>query len=150
MVAASSAANDLYARLTRKNSSGSHPWVNRAVVLGLGIIAVLLVVDSQVKVYEYVLTYGWAILGASFGPQVVLILLWKRASYAGCVAGMLVGFATALLWKLCLDNEIWSIEVYNLTLAFVLALIVNVIFSLAIPNRPAGRDALAADDKGGS
>ena len=124
--------------------------MNRGVVLGLGIVAVLLVIDSQVEVYKYVLTYGWAILGASFGPQVVLILLWKRASYAGCVAGMLVGFGVALLWKLVLDNHIGPIEVYNLPLAFVLALFVNVVFSLLIPDRPQVRDALATGGGGES
>ncbi|MCH6575612.1 MAG: hypothetical protein IH795_10505, partial [Bacteroidetes bacterium] len=28
-----------------------------------------------------------------FGPQLILALFWKRASHAGCVAGMLTGFS---------------------------------------------------------
>lgn len=142
VVAASAGANDLYARLFRRNGSagavtptdtpagGANPWVNRAFVAGLGIVAVLLVFESRIKVYEYVLTYGWAILGASFGPQVILLLLWRRASYAGCIAGMFTGFTVAVLWKYQMDNQWGDVHVYNLPLAFTMALIVNVVVSL--------------------
>ncbi len=138
VVAASAAANDLYARLFSKSRKGAHMLVNRLVVLGIGLGAMLLVIDESVNVYEYVLTYGWAILGASFGPQVILLLLWRRASYAGCIAGMSTGFAVALLWKHLMDNQYvyesngqyYVVEVYNLTLAFVLALAMNVWVSL--------------------
>lgn len=138
VVAASSVANDLYARLFSKARAGSHMLVNRLVVLGLGIGAVLLVMDQEVQVYKYVLTYGWAILGAAFGPQMILLLLWRRASYAGCLGGMLVGFAVAIIWQQtynAADADPNRIEIYNLPLAFVAALVVNVILSLLIPSR---------------
>ncbi|MCH7808912.1 MAG: sodium/proline symporter, partial [Planctomycetes bacterium] len=82
VVAASAVASDIYARLLRKTGGASHMLVNRAVVFAIGIGAVLLVINQEVKVYDYVLTYGWAILGASFGPQIILILLWRGAAYA--------------------------------------------------------------------
>jgi Na+/proline symporter len=82
-----------------------------------------------------VLTYGWAILGASFGPQVILALLWKRASYAGCVAGMLTGFVVAIVWPLAYDADKTGIEIYNLPLAFACALVVNVVVSLIASGR---------------
>jgi sodium/proline symporter len=131
VVAASSAANDLYFRLVERSRRLAHLLVNRVVMLGLGLGAVLLVIDTRVKVFLFVLEYGWAILGASFGPQLILLLLWKRATYAGCIAGMLTGFLTALLWKLLnLQQYIEAFEVYNLTLAFAAALLVNVVVSL--------------------
>lgn len=138
VVAASAAASDLYARLFRRGVQRAHMAVNRLVVFALGLGAMLLVIDQKVRVYKYVLEYGWAILGASFGPQVILILLWKRASYAGCLAGMLTGFATALIWQLTYnapDADPNRIEVYNLPLAFVAALVVNVVVSLMSPRR---------------
>ena len=139
VVAASAAANDLYARLFSKGEAAAHMAVNRLVVLGLGVAATAMVIDESVNVYQYVLTYGWAILGASFGPQMILLLMWKRASYAGCVAGMFTGFAVALLWKYFFNNEYHGIEVYNLPLAFIAALVVNVVVSLLVPRRVAGR-----------
>ncbi|UCE60995.1 MAG: sodium/proline symporter [Phycisphaerales bacterium] len=134
VVAASSAANDLYARLLSKDPSKPHMLVNRCVVLALGLGAFALVVFDPVEVYSYVLTYGWAILGASFGPQMILLLLWRRASYAGCVAGMFAGFAVAIIWKQLYDATETGVEVYNLPLAFVTALVVNVIISLFRPD----------------
>jgi Na+/proline symporter len=134
VVAASSVANDLYAWLRGKGDSGSHPWMNRAVVALLGVIAVALVFENRVNVYKTVLTYGWAMLGAAFGPQVILALLWRRASYAGCVAGMLVGFLGVVIWPQVYDQAATGVEVYNLPLAFAAALVVNVVVSLARPD----------------
>ncbi|MEE9129860.1 MAG: sodium/proline symporter [Phycisphaerales bacterium] len=152
VVAASAGANDIYSRLIDRSGKKAHILINRLVVLGLGIGAMALVIGGSKDVYKFVLDYGWAILGASFGPQVILVLLWKRASYAGCVAGMATGFTVAVLWKLLdplgrlaaanpaesllpdvtasLQNALAGVEIYNLPLAFVCALIVNIVVSL--------------------
>ncbi|MBN1477750.1 sodium/proline symporter, partial [Candidatus Sumerlaeota bacterium] len=136
VVAASSGANDLYARIVERSTRTSHFLINRLVLLALGLAAVAMVINREVQVYTYVLTYGWAVLGASFGPQVALALLWRRATYAGCVAGMFTGFAVALLWAIPMVGVMVDgvpqtvslgkslqisagIEVYNLTLGFV-------------------------------
>ncbi len=137
VVAASAAANDLYARLLYKGKAKSHLLVNRMVVLALGVGAVLLVLFDPKEVYSYVLTYGWAILGASFGPQLILVLLWRRASYAGCLVGMLTGFALPLVWEFTYNGagaDPNRVEIYNLPLAFIAALIINVFVSLLKPD----------------
>lgn len=137
VVAASSAANDLYARLFDRGGRSNHMWINRATVFGLGVLAVLLVIDQRVNVYRYVLNYGWAMLGAAFGPQVILLLLWRRASYAGCIAGMLVGFLVAIIWPSVYDAAATGVPIYNLPLAFVCALLVNIAISLLSPRAAA-------------
>jgi sodium/proline symporter len=144
VVAASSAAHDLYARLFSRSGRSAHLLVNRLMVFGLGVGAVLLVINKQVTIYQYVLTYGWAMLGAAFGPQVILTVLWRRASYAGCLAGMLTGFALVLVWGEVYDMGATGVEIYNLPLAFLVALIVNVLLSLLIPDRTEPGDALPA------
>jgi Na+/proline symporter len=144
VVAASSVANDVYSRLMDRTRSVAHLLLNRSVVFTLGVLAVLLVIKQEVQVYRFVLTYGWAILGASFGPQLILALLWRRASYTGCVAGMLTGFSVALTWP-----HIWTpqveadtgVHIYNLPLAFVCALIVNLVFSKLWPAAAQPADA---------
>ncbi len=148
VVAASAAANDIYHRLLgRKTDAGTdskrrgrvHSLINRGMVLVLGIVAVLLVIDpkSDIQVYQYVLTYGWAVLGAAFGPQVILMLLWRRSTYAGALAGMLTGFVLAIVWKVTymdwrsgLDDPSAVMEVYNLPLAFLVSMLVHVAVSL--------------------
>jgi sodium/proline symporter len=132
-VAGSSISSDLYVRIFAREHRASHLWANRLAILTIGVLAVLLVIDQEVRVYKFVLTYGWAILGATFGPQLVLLLFWRRASYAGCLAGMVTGFAVALLWPGLYDAGSTGVEVYNLPLAFVAALLVNVVVSLLRP-----------------
>ena len=131
VVAASAAASDVYSRMVERTHAKAHLLINRTVMLGLGLGAGLLVMDQEVSVYNYVVTYGWAMLGAAFGPQIILLCLWKRATYAGCIAGMLTGFALAIAWPEIYDAEATGVELYNLTVAFVAALIVNTIVSLA-------------------
>ena len=131
VVAASAVANDIYVRIIERTGKLAHLLINRLVMVGLGVGAVLLVINQRIEVYKYVLDYGWAILGASFGPQLILLLTWRRASYAGCVAGMATGFLTALLWKLLdIQQYIEHVQVYNLTVAFAAAFGVNVVVSL--------------------
>ncbi|MFH1748219.1 MAG: sodium/proline symporter [Planctomycetota bacterium] len=132
VVAASSAAYDLYGRVFKRTSKTGSMVVNRLVVLGLGIGAVLLVFESRVNVYGFVLKYGWAMLGAAFGPQVILAILWRRATYAGCLAGMLVGFVGTIFWGEWYQARN-GVEIYNLPLAFMVALVVNIVVSLAWP-----------------
>jgi sodium/proline symporter len=130
-VAGSAIANDIYARMIDKQKKRSHFILNRVSILALGLVAVLLVFDQEIRVYQYVLTYGWAILGASFGPQLVLALFWKRATYAGCLAGMLTGFLVSVLWPQIYTPAPGGVEIYNLPFAFMLALLVNLIVSRA-------------------
>ena len=135
IVAASAVASDVYDRLVNRDSP-LRMVINRLVIVALGAgAAVMVVIDQEIKVYSYVLSYGWAVLGASFGPQLILLLTWKRASYAGCVAGMATGFLVAIAWKVGYEDiERWMPVVatlfsYNLTVAFFLSLIVNVVVS---------------------
>jgi sodium/proline symporter len=141
VVAASAAASDLYARLFAREQRSNHVLLDRIVVLLLGIGAVLLVVDEEKQVYTLVLTYGWAILGAAFGPQVILVLLWRRATYAGCLAGMVTGFVAPIVWQQWYDASETGVEVYNLPLGFLCALGVNVAVSLLSKPRAAHRVA---------
>lgn len=143
VVAASAAANDLYARLVERSQRRTHTWINRGVVAALGIGAVLLVLPQKVQVYSFILTYGWAMLGAAFGPQLILLLMWPGATYAGCIAGMLTGFAVALGWPQIQPHLHLPVAIYNLPLAFVAALLVNV--SVSLLSQPPGQPAAARD-----
>ena len=136
VVAASAGASDVYARLFDRSGRVGHMIVNRGVVLALGLGAMALVIDEEVEVFRFVLDFGWAVLGGAIGPQVILAVLWRRASYAGCLAGMLAGFATALVWPHVYDADATGVPVYNLTLAFVVAFVVNVGVSLMTGKGP--------------
>lgn len=133
VVAASSLGNDIMRRIAKFNMSASSMIINRVSVLAIGFIALLLVINQEIRVYKYVLTYGWAILGASFGPQIILSLFWKRSTYIGCLAGMITGFSWALIWQNIYDAANTGIEIYNLPFAFVLSFVIHVVVSLLFP-----------------
>jgi sodium/proline symporter len=38
------------------------------------------------------------VFGASFGPVLLLSLFWKRLTFAGAVAGIVVGAAVDIIW----------------------------------------------------
>jgi Na+/proline symporter len=65
----------------------------------------------------------------------ILMILWKRSSYVGCLGGMLTGFVVAILWKVFADNQVGEVEIYNLPLAFVSALAANIALSVLIPDQ---------------
>ena len=51
---------------------------------------------------SYILTmvaYAWAGFGAAFGPAILFSLFWKRMTRHGCIAGIVVGGLTVLIWK---------------------------------------------------
>ena len=41
---------------------------------------------------------AWGIFGAAFGPAVLLSLFWKRFTYKGAVAGIIVGAVVDMVW----------------------------------------------------
>jgi len=61
----------------------------------------------------------------------LLALFWKRSNKAGCLAGLVAGGAMIFIWKFGIAKlgGVWSI--YELLPAFIIALVVNVIVSLA-------------------
>jgi Na+/proline symporter len=79
-------------------------------------------------IFDFVL-YAWAGLGAAFGPALILILLWRRTSATGVIAGMLVGFTTAVLWRMTLHDYL-----YELAPAFLLAFVTVWLVSLYRPD----------------
>lgn len=139
VVAASAVANDVYARILKRNPGKTNMRVNRLVVFLLGAGAMGLVIDQNVDVFSFVLEYGWAVLGAAFGPQLILLLFWKRSTYQGCVVGMFIGLVLPILWKQFYDPVATGIEIYNLPLAFTVALIANVIVSLLTGNKSSSK-----------
>ncbi|MGD8922131.1 MAG: sodium/proline symporter [Candidatus Zixiibacteriota bacterium] len=95
-------------------------------LLVLGLISVFFALTKNRVIFEFVL-YAWAVLGACFGPVVILGLLWKRANKAGALAGMITGIVVVLVWR---NITVLKSAVYELVPAFILAFLAMVIFSL--------------------
>jgi Na+/proline symporter len=136
LVSASTVSHDLYVRLLGRQPGNRHiVYLNRLAVLLVGLLAMVAALGKVRVIFDFVL-YAWAGLGAAFGPALILILLWRRTSATGVIAGMLVGFTTAVLWRMFLHDYL-----YELAPAFLLALVTVWIVSLLSSDHTIPKDA---------
>ncbi len=101
---ASSVTEDVYHRLFHP-AAGQRElvFVSRAVTLALGATAVVLALgtdplDPRSTVYKLVL-YGWGGLAGCFSAPVTLALFYRGMTRSGCLAGMVSGALTVLVWR---------------------------------------------------
>ncbi len=99
---------------------------DRTVLAVLGIISVFFALTENRVIFDFVL-YAWSALGASFGPVLLLGLLWKGANKYGAIAGMLTGSLVTVIWK---ETAVLTAIVYELVPAFILALIMTWLVSI--------------------
>lgn len=104
--------------------------IARGTVVVISAIAVLLASNPDSSVFQIV-SFAWAGFGAAFGPVVLLALFWKRSNKWGALAGMISGGAMIFIWKYGIAKLGGAFKIYELLPAFIFALIVNVVVSLA-------------------
>lgn len=66
------------------------------VIGGLGIAFAV----GEVKLLFWFILFAWSGLGAAFGPAVICMLYYKKTTLQGAAAGMVLGFATTIIWVL--------------------------------------------------
>ncbi|WP_432618106.1 sodium/proline symporter [Butyricicoccus sp.] len=127
-------------KLTQKQNIA----IARLTVVVIAVIAVFLARNPDSSVFKIV-SFAWAGFGATFGPIVLLALFWKRSTLQGALSGMIVGGIMVFVWKFLIAPMGGIFGIYELLPAFVLALLVNVVVSLATPAPSA--DVLATFDE---
>lgn len=134
LVASAAFAEDLYKGLLRRDAGRAELlWTGRLAVVAISALAFGLALDPDSTVLGLV-AWAWAGFGAAFGPAIVLSLYWPRMTRAGCVAGILVGGTTVILWKQ-LATRGGIFELYELVPGFVLAWLAIWLVSLATASR---------------
>ncbi|WP_308216625.1 sodium/proline symporter PutP [Pseudalkalibacillus decolorationis] len=130
LVSSSALAQDFYSQILRKDAGPKEEMlVGRFAVLGISIIAIFLGYNPDSKVLELV-SYAWAGFGAAFGPVTILALFWKRMTRNGALAGIIVGAATVVLWKVLTTVGIIPFSLYEILPGFVFAFIAVIVVSL--------------------
>lgn len=104
--------------------------IARTTVVVISLIAMFIARDPSSSVFNIV-SFAWAGFGAAFGPVVLLALFWRRSNKYGAVAGMAAGGIMVFVWKYAVRpmGGVW--DIYELLPAFLIALAINVIVSLA-------------------
>ena len=118
LVASSSFTADIYQPLLRKDASDKEVLnMGRITVVVLSVIAYLLARSNGAgaQAIMNMVENAWGLFGAAFGPVVLLSLFWRRFSYAGACAGVLIGALVDALWLICLSGT----GVYELLPGFI-------------------------------
>ena len=129
--AASAFASDVYKPIFRKNKASENEmqWAGRFVVVAIAIISVVIASNPNSGTIMSLVENAWGVFGAAFGPAILLSLFWKRFTFQGAVAGILVGAAVDIGWLVFLS----STGIYEILPGFVLGTVAAVIASLASP-----------------
>ncbi|MDQ0230239.1 sodium/proline symporter PutP [Metabacillus malikii] len=141
LVSSSAIAEDFYKAILRKDASEKElVWIGRISVAVIALIAIALASNPDSSVLDLV-SYAWAGFGAAFGPVIILSLFWKRTNRWGALAGMIVGAATVVIWKILSTAELNSagevikeavipFNLYEIVPGFIFALVAIIVVSL--------------------
>jgi SSS family solute:Na+ symporter/sodium/proline symporter len=134
LVSSSSLTEDFYRVFLRRDASQRElVTVGRASVLAVALAAIALAYSPDNSILGLVAD-AWAGFGAAFGPLVILSLTWRRLTFPGALAGVLVGAVTVLLCILPLmpGGESFSeAVVYAMVPGFLLSFAATWLVSLA-------------------
>lgn len=127
LASASAFSSDVYKPILRKNASDKEMlWVGRIVVAIISIAALLIAANPNSGTIMSLVENAWGLFGAAFGPVIILSLFWKKFSFAGAVAGILVGGIVDALWLVFLS----STGIYEIIPGFIAGLIAAIVASL--------------------
>ena len=100
LASASAFASDVYKPVFRRGQAGDKEmiWAGRYVVLLISIVAVVSAANPKSGTIMGLVENAWGVFGAAFGPVIMLSLFWKRFTFEGAVAGIVVGAAVDILW----------------------------------------------------
>jgi sodium/proline symporter len=130
LAAASSVSQDLFRdTLGLRLSDKMSMIIARCTVIVIAVIAMIWA-RNEGSVFTIV-SFAWAGFGAAFGPVVLLALFWKRSNKWGALAGMIAGGVMVFAWKYGVRPLGGMLDIYELLPAFVVAILVNVVVSLA-------------------
>ena len=128
LASASAFASDVYKPIVRKGNASDKEmfWMGRVVVLIIAIVALLIASNPNSGTIMGLVENAWGVFGAAFGPVILLSLFWRRLTFGGAVAGIVVGAAVDILWLAFLG----SFGLYEIIPGFLCGLIAAVAVSL--------------------
>ena len=129
LVASSSFSSDIYKGAIRKNASDKEVlWMGRIVVLVIAIVAYFIASNKGegAQAIMDLVENAWGGFGAAFGPVVLLSLFWKRLTYKGAIAGIVVGALVDVLWLVFMS----ATGVYEILPGFICGFVAAMVVSL--------------------
>ncbi len=128
LLSTSAFTSDVYKPVFRKNASNKEIlWAGRIMVAVIAVVALIIAMSPGCAGIMALVECAWAAFGASFGPVILLSLYWKRFTYKGALAGIIVGFAVDALWYAFLSGPT---GLYEIIPGFICGAIAAIVVSL--------------------
>ncbi|UCE46791.1 MAG: sodium/proline symporter PutP [Phycisphaerales bacterium] len=110
LVSSSALSEDFYRKTIRRGASQKEiVMVGRGCVIAISIIALLMALNRDNTILGIV-SYAWAGFGAAFGPLILFALFSRKTSWLSALAGMTIGTAVLVFWKLAgLGEDMYEI-----------------------------------------
>lgn len=118
LAAASAFANDVYKPIIRKGKTTDKEmlWSSRLIVAAIAIVALVIASNPNAGSIMSLVSNAWGVFGAAFGPAILLSLFWKKFTYRGAAAGIIVGAAVDILWLTFLSGT----GIYEIVPGFII------------------------------
>ena len=128
LASASAFASDVYKPVFRKGraSDSEMLWAGRFVVLAISVISVIIASNPNSGTIMGLVENAWGLFGAAFGPAILISLFWKRMTFKGAVAGVVVGALVDALWLIFLSGT----GIYEIIPGFIAGAIAVYVFSI--------------------
>jgi len=124
LVTSSSLTEDVYKAFINKEASEKKlVMMGRICVVLVALLAIGMAYDRDSSILNIV-SNAWAGFGAAFGPLIIFGLYWKRMTFAGALAGIVVGATTVLFWiyaPITIDGKSLGSFVYEIVPGVILS-----------------------------
>ena len=95
------------------------------MVVVIALVALFIALNPDSGTIMDLVENAWGVFGAAFGPVILLSLFWRRLTFKGAAAGIVIGAAVDILWLIFMSyTELYEI-VPGFILGFAAALIVS-------------------------
>lgn len=99
LIASSAATEDMYHLIKKSARERELIRISRVMILVISGIALFMSWGSGNNLFNIV-EYAWSGMGSTFGPVIIYSLFWSRCTNKGCIAGMVTGATTVIIWKI--------------------------------------------------
>lgn len=133
LVTSSSLTEDVYKTFVNKEATDKQLVLMGRICVGLVALVAIGLAHNRDSSILNIVANAWAGFGAAFGPLIVLGLYWKRMTFAGALAGIVVGAVTVLIWiysPLTIGGKSLSSVMYEIVPGVLLSTIAIIVVSL--------------------
>jgi len=100
LLASSAVVRDtMHGIFNSRRSDHSLAVIGKLVTVVIGALGITFAIE-EVKFLFWFILFAWSGLGAAFGPVIICMLYYRKATLQGAIAGMLFGFGVTIVWIL--------------------------------------------------